>query len=365
MTEIKIVKDRAEWRRYGWSATPNRLLLDSTISWDAKGAFGWLSLAADDPEFDVTANSLAAAGPRGRDHAQRMLRELEEHGWLTRRRVVGESGVPEIVYELHPVPVPPEERTYRPSTAKPRKGAFSQVKAENRNVQASGAEQGTVDNSSPGQPARDGQPEQIDGVSAGQRRKPERVGPERVGPARSGGLTTSPERRLPPPTSSTDGQPSPVEAEEEEEAPISEDHAAAVELVRGLRFRSGRYLKRDARQAVVEVVAQQLRAGWPREHLARRLAEWAAQALNPSTYLLDQLDQLGAPPQRRRAVVVEDRPDTAPPASEATRRQVMALVPRSRPREPRWGAVAARSGPREPRRALADLDALLGVQRQA
>lgn len=147
MTEIRIVKNRDAWRRHGWSATPNALILDPVIPWEAKGAFAWLSLAADDPEFDATALSLAAAGPKGRDHAKNMLRILEEHGWLTRTRAQDGRGVPVLVYDLQPQPVVSEARTFRPSTAKPRKDKFPQVRAEKLVRQSFGPDLRVVDNS--------------------------------------------------------------------------------------------------------------------------------------------------------------------------------------------------------------------------
>jgi hypothetical protein len=221
VTDIRITKDRAEWRKHGWTSMPNALVLQSDISWEAKGAFTWLSLAADDPDFDVDADSLANAGPKGRDHARKLIRELEEHGWLSRRREVGERGVPEVVYELHPVPVPPEERTLRPSTARPRRGTFSLVNSERLNVQASEVEQPTVDNS----PAARGDAGDPGDISAVQGRKTERVGPARVGPARSVGHTSSSERTTPPPLASSGER----EAKPEEE----EDVAAFWEAMPG------------------------------------------------------------------------------------------------------------------------------------
>lgn len=99
-------------------------------------AFGWMSLAADDPEFEVTARSLADAGPKGRDHAQKLVRELEQHGYLTRQRIPDPDGTPVLHYELYPIPVDDEHNTYTPSTASTRRGAFSQRNPEKLHVQA-------------------------------------------------------------------------------------------------------------------------------------------------------------------------------------------------------------------------------------
>lgn len=123
---ILVRKDVSTWHNLGETALPVALVLDPRISWDAKGAYAWLLLAADDPAREVTAKSLGQAGPRGRDHAQRMVRELEEHGWVSRyRRPEAGAKQPIMVYELHSTPLVPDERTFRPSTARPRRRSNS------------------------------------------------------------------------------------------------------------------------------------------------------------------------------------------------------------------------------------------------
>lgn len=176
-TDILVIKNRLAWRSYGRTYTPNALVLDSSIPWDAKGAFAWLSLAADDDEFEVTGDSLAAAGPRGRDHAREMIRVLEQHGWVTRYRTLGPTGRPVMVYELHPAPVPPGERTYRPSVAKRRIKLFTLRPARER-----------LDGQVPEEPARP--PVQAPAADQPQHQPPA----ARPAPDRAGGLTTSPDR---------------------------------------------------------------------------------------------------------------------------------------------------------------------------
>lgn len=99
------------WDENGWTSVPNQLLRDKTLSWDCKGAAGWI--ASHRETFRMTGEDLASAGPKGRDHARKMLRELEERGWLTRERLRNpESGRFDIhVWTIHPAPVPVEERT--------------------------------------------------------------------------------------------------------------------------------------------------------------------------------------------------------------------------------------------------------------
>lgn len=300
--EIRVVKNRDAWRRQGWSATPNSLLLRSDISWDAKGAFGWLSLAADDPEFDVTAQALAAAGPRGRDHARGMVRELEQHGYLTRERSITEDGAPVMVYELWPQPVPEDQRTYRPSTARSPKRMFSQVKPQELDGQALGADQVNVDNSEPSDEA----PTEHSDVFAGQAPKTGRSGPGRSGPGRLGVLTTSPERTPSSSVGSSFIAAGQARHEEEEEDhnqaknPQTEDRfrAEAEALLEEVRFKPGRYLRRQARRQVIELIALRLSDGHTVQALRAYLRTWAAEALNPSVYLAERLDCLPAsPPQ--------------------------------------------------------------------
>jgi hypothetical protein len=115
---IYIQKDPG-WLDEAWTSVPNALIRNMEVSWDAKGAYAWLA-SHQEMTFRVTAQLLAAAGPRGRNHAYEMVRELEKWGWLTRHRLRNpETGYTDIqVYRLHHRPMPLSERTYRPSKAK-------------------------------------------------------------------------------------------------------------------------------------------------------------------------------------------------------------------------------------------------------
>lgn len=107
------------WLREAWTSVPNKLIRNPKIEWDAKGAFAWLA-SHQEMQFRVTAQMIAEAGPRGRNHAYDMIRELEKWGWVTRNRLRNpETGRTDIqVYKLHPNPVPDAERTFKPSKAK-------------------------------------------------------------------------------------------------------------------------------------------------------------------------------------------------------------------------------------------------------
>lgn len=109
-----VAKDES-WLRHAWTAIPNELIRNTEISWDAIGAFAWLA-SHQEMKFRFNAQTLADAGPRGRNHAYEVLRELERWGWLTRHRLRNPAtGYTDIqVYRLHPRPVAVAERTFTP-----------------------------------------------------------------------------------------------------------------------------------------------------------------------------------------------------------------------------------------------------------
>jgi hypothetical protein len=120
---IYVVKD-SDWDRHGWTSVPNALLRDTSIPWDCKGAFAWMS--SHSKEFTLKADDLADAGPKGRNHARDMIRTLEQHGWMSREKVRNpETGRYDVhLYKLHATPIPVSARTWTPSTAAKRTGAI-------------------------------------------------------------------------------------------------------------------------------------------------------------------------------------------------------------------------------------------------
>lgn len=109
-----------DWERTGWTSTPNALSRDPNIDWDAKGAYTWIASHLE-LEFPISAEALADAGPRGRDHAYGMVKTLEQHGWLTRERYKAADGRGTVhVWTLKNRQLPPEARTWKPSRATPR-----------------------------------------------------------------------------------------------------------------------------------------------------------------------------------------------------------------------------------------------------
>lgn len=161
------------WETQGWTPTPNALIRNPLIDWDVKAAYTWIA-SHQELIFQLSAEDLAAAGPRGRNHAYEMLRALEFHGWLTRTRYRADDGRGTVhVWTLHPTAVPQKDRTWKPSNAKER----------NRKFPAADATATSADPAADGPPApelpdgrefRDGG--DVDGETAGQPGIPDGAG---------------------------------------------------------------------------------------------------------------------------------------------------------------------------------------------
>lgn len=347
--EIRIKKDRDAWRRHGWTASPNALILRSDISWDARAAFGWLSLAADDPEFEVTAESLAAAGPKGRDHAQKMVRELEQHGFLTRYRMLDAvNDVPVIVYELHPLPVDDDHNTYRPGKHRDKR-PFPQVRTQKLTGQALGNELGNVDNSTPPEQT----PTEASGVFAGQAPKTDWSVFGGAKPDQSGFPTTPSRKTLSLSLSPSLKQRLTNEREgAREDAPRDEGEPAewALSLIAELDFGQHR---RPSRKRAVELAGRVEQAhddglSGPeiRRHCRAALNEARSNAV---AYLLGALavDNLPVPSQRPNRPAAEPRAgvgDPEPAATPTASRHVVATE--DRPSEVRAEIASVLSRPR-------------------
>jgi len=68
----------------------NALFSDTQLSWEARGLMGYLLSKPDD--WRVRLYELVARGPAGQHKIQRMLRELENAGYLNRKRVKRRNG---------------------------------------------------------------------------------------------------------------------------------------------------------------------------------------------------------------------------------------------------------------------------------
>lgn len=73
-----------------WTAVDRRTINDEALSFRARGVLVWL---LDKPEdWEWRSDTIALVGAEGRDAIRAAVRELEEHGYVERRRVQGESG---------------------------------------------------------------------------------------------------------------------------------------------------------------------------------------------------------------------------------------------------------------------------------
>lgn len=110
-----VEKDAAEWEQDGWTSCPNSILRHPELPWELRAVWAWL--ASHTSTFEITAEKLRQAGPKGRDWAYNAIKELERWGLLTRHHEIVEGGQPIIRYKLHHRPVAEDQRTYEPPKA--------------------------------------------------------------------------------------------------------------------------------------------------------------------------------------------------------------------------------------------------------
>lgn len=113
-----VEKDAAEWEHDGWTSCPNAILRHPELPWELRAVWAWL--ASHTTTFELTAEKLRQAGPKGRDWAYSAIKELERWGLLTRHHEIAGGGQPIVRYRLHHRPVSEERRTFEPSKAMPR-----------------------------------------------------------------------------------------------------------------------------------------------------------------------------------------------------------------------------------------------------
>ena len=73
-----------------FTIVPNDVLRDVRLSWKARGLLAYLLSLPDD--WRTSSDRLARLGPDGRDAVRSGLRELEELGYLVRRRIQSSTG---------------------------------------------------------------------------------------------------------------------------------------------------------------------------------------------------------------------------------------------------------------------------------
>jgi len=111
-----IVRKADTWKSRGWTAIPNTIIRDQELGLDAVGLVAWIASHSDN--FQLTVRSIAAGTGTGINRVGRLLRRIEEVGFLTRvQDRDGEGRVAGVAYELHPEPVAEDARTVTPPRA--------------------------------------------------------------------------------------------------------------------------------------------------------------------------------------------------------------------------------------------------------
>jgi len=98
MTENRVEHDEEPLRfrifrlekKERYARIANSVFEDGRLSWEARGLQGYLLTKPDD--WQVRLFDLIARGPAGQHKVRRMLRELEEIGYLHRKRVRRKDG---------------------------------------------------------------------------------------------------------------------------------------------------------------------------------------------------------------------------------------------------------------------------------
>lgn len=94
MTKIKRGPVAAD----NFTILPNSQVRDESLSWGARGLLGWLH--SHQEGFEITEETIVAAGKSGRDGIRTMLRELESGGYLVRERTPVITGGSTVDYVL-------------------------------------------------------------------------------------------------------------------------------------------------------------------------------------------------------------------------------------------------------------------------
>ena len=94
---------------------PNTLSQDESLTWGARGLLGYmLSLP---PDWRLNEKHLVSVSPGSRDHLRKLVRELEEHGYMRRTQVRGKGGhMGFSLWEVWETKQPPSDRPVSPLT---------------------------------------------------------------------------------------------------------------------------------------------------------------------------------------------------------------------------------------------------------
>lgn len=105
MSIIRIHKDRGEF-----SVLPKAAVNDTALSWEARGMLAYL---LDKPDnWQVRFENLVKGSPAGEDKTRRILRELEQAGYIVRRRLNSPDGTFTWESEVYETPQPSAENRH-------------------------------------------------------------------------------------------------------------------------------------------------------------------------------------------------------------------------------------------------------------
>lgn len=283
---IYLEKDAAEWEHDGWTSCPNAILRHPDLPWELRAVWAWL--ASHTSTFELTAEKLRQAGPKGRDWAYNALKELERWGLLTRHREITTGGQPIVRYRLHHRPVPDDQRTYEPSRATPRPRQHPGSKERIPDGSGIRSELGvssdrrsgrTPDGSGRGTPDGSGVPYKEEKTIE---------------------KTNQPGSRATPPVDPVPASPGwLVGSEDPKPQPPVEPDSPGVVFLAGL----DKHHRPDthAIHRLAPKVTALLAGGWSEAELLRKLTANAPNVTNPAGLLIRRLEKLPLPAERKPA----------------------------------------------------------------
>lgn len=144
-----VRKDPEAWRDWGSTSVPNCITRDPDMP--PEECWAWTWLASHTSTFEVSAVIMwKSKTALSRNKAYELLTSLEDRGLLRRTHEVDERGIPYTLYDLQPVPVPPEQRTTKPKRAAPKpKKPFPAKQQDATDSRPSGSPGATRDDADP------------------------------------------------------------------------------------------------------------------------------------------------------------------------------------------------------------------------
>ncbi len=96
MAVIRVVHDSS------YTCISNAMLRDKTLSWKAKGLLGYMLTCKDDWNFSV--EGLAQFSADGYTATNSALKELIQHGYVTREQLRENGRIKDVIYTVYETP---------------------------------------------------------------------------------------------------------------------------------------------------------------------------------------------------------------------------------------------------------------------